>query len=105
MQLVPVYGRALTRGQSFNHTVNLMKQYVILMIVALIIGMLSSSLYAQAMTAEQAAELARQKTGGKVLKVEQQNPHLYYVKVLMPQGQVRHITIKAERPKPPHSRQ
>ena len=46
---------------------------------------------------EQAAQLARQRTGGRVLSV-QTTKDSYRVKVLTPQGEVRYVRVRAGKP-------
>lgn len=46
-----------------------------------------------AMTPAEAAEQARKSTGGKVLQVKPRDNGQYRVKVLMPNGQVRSLSI------------
>ncbi len=48
---------------------------------------------AQSLSPGEAAEQAKARTGGKVLKVKQKKEGGYRVKVLMPNGQVRNIYI------------
>lgn len=72
-----------------NHRLKILLSTVIL---SATIGLGSSYSVAQSSAAE-AAEIASQRTGGKVLKVKTRGSS-YRVKVLMPTGQVKTITIK-----------
>ncbi len=54
----------------------------------------STSVNAQASSPAEAAREARERTGGKVLKVKSTDRGQYRVKVLMPGGQVKNINIK-----------
>lgn len=46
-----------------------------------------------ALSPAEAAEKARASTGGRVLKVKQADQNRYRVKVLMPNGQVRNLSV------------
>lgn len=58
---------------------------------------LTCNAYAQS-SAPDAAAIAKAQTGGKVLQVKQKKAGHYRVKVLMPNGQMRHIIVGKPKP-------
>jgi len=55
--------------------------------------LLSVCLNAHALSPAEAAEQARNSTGGKILQVKTRNDGRYRVKVLLPNGQVKSISV------------
>lgn len=62
------------------------------LLVAMLL-LLSVCFNAHALSAAEAAEQARNSTGGKVLQVKPRDDGRYKVKVLMPSGQVKSISV------------
>lgn len=73
------------------------KTYHINILCSLFLGLvLSLSLAGNALaqsSASDAAAIAKAQTGGKVLQVKQSKAGRYRVKVLMPNGQMRHVVV------------
>ena len=68
-------------------------KHLVPILLSLLLSLFSNNSLAQSSPAE-AAEVARQDTGGKVLKVKKQKNNHYRVKVLLPTGQVNTLTIQ-----------
>ena len=65
---------------------------------SLVLGLcLACNTYAQSSKSD-AAAIAKAQTGGKVLQVKQKKAGHYRVKVLMPNGQMRHIIVGKPKP-------
>lgn len=65
---------------------------------SLLLGLcLACNAYAQSSKSD-AAAIAKAQTGGKVLQVKQKKAGHYRVKVLMPNGQMRHIVVGKPKP-------
>ena len=75
---------------TFHHS----KPQLTSLLLSIFIVLTSNWVIAQPSSPAEAAEEARQQTGGKVLKVKTDENNRYRVKVLMPAGQVKTITIK-----------
>lgn len=60
-------------------------------------GNVDIQLASNAISLDQAVENIRKQTGGRILsaKKDRDNPHLYVIKVLMPDGQVRTFRVDA----------
>lgn len=82
MQLSPLKRPAYKRTRAILSATSL--------VAMMLVSNLSS---AQALSSAEAADIARERTGGKVLSVKS-NDTGYRVKVLMSGGQVKMITIK-----------
>jgi predicted aspartyl protease len=67
---------------------------------SLVLGLcLACNAYAYAQSSKSdAAAIAKAQTGGKVLQVKQKKAGHYRVKVLMPNGQMRHIVVGKPEP-------
>lgn len=62
-------------------------------LLAAMLLLLSACFNVHALSAAEAAEQARSSTGGKVLQVKPRDDGRYKVKVLMPNGQVKSISV------------
>ena len=72
---------------------NLLPRIILSLIFAIALSLgLTSNTVAQTSKSD-AAAIAKAQTGGKVLQVKHNKSGYYRVKVLMPNGQVRHIII------------
>jgi hypothetical protein len=77
---------------------NLLSRLILSLFLAIILSLgLTANTAAQASKSD-AAAIAKAQTGGRVLQVKQNKAGHYRVKVLMPNGQMRHIIIGKPNP-------
>jgi hypothetical protein len=67
------------------------------LLISIAIVLCSTGVVAQSSSPAEAAKEARERTGGKVLKVKDSDKGNYRVKVLMPGGQVKTIKVKKKK--------
>lgn len=77
-------------------TVSYSYKYLSNIVFSLTLTLLSCHTAAQSSPAE-AAEIVKQRTGGKVLKIKTQKDSKYRVKVLLPTGQVKTVNINKKK--------